>query len=132
MAAFTQMLASGMFERYPRLKCAVLEAGSNWIAAWLDRRPYRVMKHQTPIRHGAQRVFLPPVPDLGRSRRIGHRADGRAPGADYFIWAPTTPSTPRSASRELKERLAPLSEEARRRSGQNAARFYGWPVTTSR
>jgi len=32
MAAFTQMLSSGMFERYPRLKCAVLEAGSNWIA----------------------------------------------------------------------------------------------------
>jgi hypothetical protein len=26
MAAFTQMLAAGMFERYPRLKCAVLEA----------------------------------------------------------------------------------------------------------
>jgi predicted TIM-barrel fold metal-dependent hydrolase len=52
MAAFTQMLASGMFERYPRLKCAVLEAGSNWIAAWLDRldHKYRVMKHQTPIR----------------------------------------------------------------------------------
>jgi len=23
----------GMFERYPRLRCAVLEAGSNWIAA---------------------------------------------------------------------------------------------------
>lgn len=33
MAAFTQMLSAGMFERYPRLRCVVLEAGSNWIAA---------------------------------------------------------------------------------------------------
>src|SRR5262249_1288620 len=44
MAAFTQMLSAGMFERYPRLRCVVLEAGSNWIAAWLDRldHKYRV------------------------------------------------------------------------------------------
>ena len=48
MAAFTQMLASGMFERYPRLQCAVLEAGSNWIASWLDRldHKHRVMAHR--------------------------------------------------------------------------------------
>src|SRR5207247_729601 len=52
MAAFTQMLSAGMFERYPRLRCVVLEAGSNWIAAWLDRldHKYRVLAHQTPIR----------------------------------------------------------------------------------
>ena len=37
MAAFTSMLTRGIFERYPRLRCAVLEAGSNWITAWLDR-----------------------------------------------------------------------------------------------
>ena len=79
MAAFTQMLSAGMFERYPRLKCAVLEAGSNWIAAWLDRldHKYRIMKDRTTAR--AQRLLLPPVPDLGRSGRVGHRADGRAP-----------------------------------------------------
>ena len=49
MAAFTQMLSAGMFERYPRLKCAVLEAGSNWIVAWLDRldHKYRIMKDRT-------------------------------------------------------------------------------------
>ncbi|HXZ84401.1 MAG TPA: amidohydrolase family protein, partial [Myxococcota bacterium] len=29
MAAFTQMMTSGVFERFPRLRCAVLEAGSN-------------------------------------------------------------------------------------------------------
>src|SRR5262249_50750274 len=52
MAAFTQMLSAGMFDRYPRLRCVVLEAGSNWIAAWLDRldHKHRVLAHQTPIK----------------------------------------------------------------------------------
>src|SRR4029453_18274081 len=51
MAAFTQMLPPGMFERYPRLRCAVLEAGSNWIAAWLDR-----------LHHQHRAVAQPPPP----------------------------------------------------------------------
>ena len=80
MAAFTQMLSAGMFERYPRLRCVVLEAGSNWIAAWLDRldHKHRVLAHQTPIKMAPSEYFPPPVPDLGGSRRIGHRPDGRA------------------------------------------------------
>ena len=41
MAPFTQMIALGLFERYPRLKCAVLEAGANWISAWLDRLDHK-------------------------------------------------------------------------------------------
>ena len=36
MATFTQMIALGMFESYPRLKYTVLECGANWISAWLD------------------------------------------------------------------------------------------------
>jgi predicted TIM-barrel fold metal-dependent hydrolase len=81
MAAFTQMLASGMFERYPRLRCAVLEAGSNWIASWLDRLDTQAPRDGAPHAdpHGAERVLLPPVPDLGRSGRVPDRPDGRAP-----------------------------------------------------
>src|SRR4029077_1268980 len=30
--------------------------------------------------HGAQRVLLPPVPDLGRPGRVADRPDDRAPG----------------------------------------------------
>ena len=41
MAAFTSMMTLGMFERYPRLRCAVLEAGSNWISAWLERLDHK-------------------------------------------------------------------------------------------
>ena len=93
MAAFTQMLSSGMFERYPRLRCAVLEAGSNWIAAWLDRLDdkHRVMAHQTPIR-------MPPSAYFYRQCMISADPDESVTaqmiehlGADYFIWASDYP-----------------------------------------
>ena len=129
MAAFTQMLSAGMFERYPRLKCAVLEAGSNWIAAWLDRldHKYRVMKHQTPIRLEPSAYFyrqclISADPDESvTAQMIEHL------GADYFIWASDYPHIDASFGvvRELKDRLARLPEDARHKVlGQNAQRFY--------
>ena len=48
-------------------------------------------------------------------------------GADYFIWASDYPhiDAPLGVVRDLKHRLAPLGEEARRKVlGQNAQRFY--------
>jgi len=48
-------------------------------------------------------------------------------GADYFIWASDYPYVAASIGvvRELRERLAPLSAEARRKVlGENALRFY--------
>src|SRR5205823_1663461 len=129
MAAFTQMLAAGMFERYPRLKCAVLEAGSNWIAAWLDRldHKYRVMKHQTPIRMEPSEYFrrqclISADPDESVTAQMVEHV-----GADYFIWASDYPHIDASFGvvRELKARLAPLPEDARRKVlGLNAQRFY--------
>ncbi len=129
MAAFTQMLSAGMFERYPRLRCAVLEAGSNWIAAWLDRldHKYQVMKHQTPIRMEPSEYFrrqclISADPDESVTAQMVEHL-----GADYFIWASDYPHIDASFGvvRELKGRLAPLPEDARRKVlGQNAQRFY--------
>ena len=48
-------------------------------------------------------------------------------GADYFIWASDYPHIDASFGvvRELRERLAPLPEDARHKVlGSNAARFY--------
>ena len=129
MAAFTQMLCSGMFERYPRLKCAVLEAGSNWIVAWLDRldHKYRVMAHQTPIRMEPSAYFyrqclISADPDESvTAAMIEHL------GADYFIWASDYPHIDASFGvvRELKAHLASLPDAARRKVlGDNAVRFY--------
>jgi len=129
MAAFTQMLSAGMFERYPRLRCVVLEAGSNWIAAWLDRldHKYRVLAHQTPIR-------MPPSAYFYRQCLISADPDESVTaqmiehlGADYFVWASDYPHIDASFGvvHELKKQLAPLPEEARRKVlGLNARRFY--------
>jgi predicted TIM-barrel fold metal-dependent hydrolase len=129
MAAFTQMLASGMFERYPRLRCAVLEAGSNWIASWLDRldHKHRVMAHRTPIRMAPSEYFyrqclISADPDESLTVQMVEHL-----GADYFIWASDYPHIDASMGvvRELRERLAPLPAEARRKVlGENARRFY--------
>jgi len=35
------LITLGIFEKYPRMKCAVLEAGATWIASWLDRLNYK-------------------------------------------------------------------------------------------
>ena len=46
MAAFTSMMTRSLFEAYPGLRCGVLEAGSNWITARLDRPD-----HKAEIKH---------------------------------------------------------------------------------
>ena len=67
MAAFTEMLASGVFDKHPGLRCTVLESGAN-----MDCRVAR--PHGSQIRGyaldntdepEAERVLLPPVPRFG-------------------------------------------------------------------
>lgn len=130
MAAFTQLLTSGLFETHPRLKCGVLEAGSNWIAAWLDRldHKYEVFGHQTKLKMKPSAYFyrqclISADPDETLTAQVVEHM-----GPDYFIWASDYPHIDASFGvvHELKERLAPLSPEARRKvMGENAVRFYG-------
>src|SRR5262249_38092053 len=133
IAAFTQMLSAGMFEKYPRLKCSVFEAGANWIAAWLDRfdQKYGVMTDRTPSRTKPSEYFyrqclISPAPDESTTAEIVKHV-----GADYFIWASDYPHVDASFGvvAELKERLAPLPEADRRKVlGENAVRFYNLGV----
>jgi len=129
MAAFTQMLCAGMFERYPRLRCVVLEAGSNWIAAWLDRldHKHRVMAHRTPIRMAPSAYFyrqclISADPDESVTAQMVEHL-----GADYFVWASDYPHIDASFGvvRELRERLEGLPDDTRAKVlGENALRFY--------
>ena len=66
MAAFTQMMASGVFERFPRLRCAVLEAGSNWISSWLDR-----LDHKYEVAPGVYPLKQKPSDYFRRNVRLG-------------------------------------------------------------
>jgi predicted TIM-barrel fold metal-dependent hydrolase len=130
MAAFTQLLTLGVLERYPRLKCAVLETGANWISAWLDRLDHKheVMASVTPISMKPSEYFyrqclVSADPDESLTADVVRHI-----GADYFIWASDYPHVDASFGtvKEMRKRLAPLPlDDQRKVLGTNALRFYG-------
>lgn len=132
MAAFTSFMTRGMFERYPRLKCAVLETGSNWITAWLDRldHKFEVMREFSsmtllPSEYFKRQCLISAEPDESITARIVEHL-----GDDYVIWASDYPHLDASFNvvGELRERIADLPESSQRKVlGDNALRFYGLP-----
>ncbi len=133
MAAFTQMMSLGMFEKYPRLKCTVLESGANWISAWLDRldHKYRPMASRTSLKMPPSEYFyrqclVSADPDETLTAKVIEHI-----GADYFLWASDYPHIDADFGvvKELKERIAPLpAPDQRKVLGENAIRFYGLNV----
>jgi predicted TIM-barrel fold metal-dependent hydrolase len=130
MAAFTSMMTRGLFETYPRLRLAVLEAGSNWITAWLDRldhkseimRPFSSLK-LLPSEYFKRQCVISAEPDESLTAAIVEHL-----GADYVIWASDYPHLDASfhVVDSLRERIARLPEDAQRKVlGGNALRFYG-------
>ena len=130
MAAFTSMVSSGIFEKYPRLKCSVLEAGGNWISAWLDRmdHKYEVMSSFLPLTMKPSEYFyrqclISMDPDEGMNAEVINHI-----GADYVIWASDYPHIDASYGvvKEMKEGVASLPLDAQRKVlGENVLRFYG-------
>jgi len=130
MAAFTSMMTRGLLETYPRLKLAVLEAGSNWITAWLDRldhksevmRPFSSLK-LLPSEYFKRQCVISAEPDESLTRPVVEHL-----GADYVVWASDYPHLDASfhVVDTIRERLAGLPTEAQRKVlGENALRFYG-------
>ncbi len=132
MAAFTSMISSGILEKYPRLKCSVLEAGGNWISAWLDRmdHKYEVMSSVVPLSMKPSEYFFRQCliamdPDEGMNAEVIDHI-----GADYVIWASDYPHIDASygVAKEMIESVQSLSLDAQRKVlGGNAIRFYGLP-----
>jgi predicted TIM-barrel fold metal-dependent hydrolase len=129
LAAFTSMMTQGLFETYPRLRCAVLEAGSNWITAWLGRLDHKFETGglRSPLRMRPSDYFrrqcvISAEPDEGLTGPvIGHL------GEDFMVWASDYPHVDASFGvvDEIRSRLAGLPESAQRKVlGENALRFY--------
>jgi predicted TIM-barrel fold metal-dependent hydrolase len=133
MAAFTEMLASGVFENHPRLRCTVLESGATWIAAWLDR-----MDHKFEVMRSITPTSLKPSEYFFRQCLVSADPDEsviapiiEAVGSDYFVWASDYPHIDASFGvvGEIRSRLTTLSEEDQAKVlGLNAQRFYGLEV----
>ncbi len=130
MAAFTSMMTRGMFETYPRLRCAVLEAGSNWITAWLDR-----LDHKSEVMRSFSKMKLLPSEYFKRQCLISAEPDESITakvvehlGPDYVVWASDYPHLDATFNvvREIREKIAELPETSQRKVlGENALRFYG-------
>jgi predicted TIM-barrel fold metal-dependent hydrolase len=129
MAAFTAMISAGMFEKYPRLKCSVLEAGGNWIAAWLERldHKYEIMANQVPFKLKPSEYFFRQClismdPDEGMTKQVIEHI-----GADYVTWASDYPHIDASFGvvREMKQSVAGLPQADQDKVlGENVLRFY--------
>ena len=130
MLAFTSMMTRGLFETYPRLRLAVLEAGSNWITAWLDR-----LDHKSEVMRPFSSLTLLPSEYFKRQCVISAEPDESLTGpvvehlgADYVVWASDYPHLDASfhVVDTIRERLAGLPLESQRKVlGANVLRFYG-------
>ena len=133
MAAFTQMLAGGVFEKHPKLRCTVLESGATWIAAWLDRmdHKYEVMRNVTPISMKPSEYFYRQCLVSADPDETVIAPIVEAVGADYFVWASDYPHIDASFGvvGEIRSRIASLSvEDQAKVMGRNALQFYRLPA----
>jgi predicted TIM-barrel fold metal-dependent hydrolase len=129
MAAFTSMMTRGMFEKYPRLRCAVLEAGSNWISAWLERLDHKFESgglpsplRMRPSEYFRRQCVISADPDESLTGAVLAHL-----GEDFMVWASDYPHVDASFGvvDEVRAKLAGLSESAQRKVlGENALRFY--------
>ena len=108
----------------------MLEAGSNWIASWLDRldhkfemmRPFSRLK-LLPSKYFKRQCVISAEPDETLTGPVVEHL-----GADYVVWASDYPHLDASfhVLDTLRERIAALPEAAQRKVlGENALRFYG-------
>ncbi len=129
IAAFTEFLSLGIFERFPTLKLSVLESGANWISAWLDRMDHKfeVVKSSTilkmrPSEYFYRQCVVSADPDETLTGAVVDHM-----GADHFVWASDYPHVDADFGvvDEIRKHLAGLSAEAQRKVlGENALRFY--------
>ena len=132
MMAFSQMLTDGVFARHPKLKLAVLETGSNWLIAWLDRMDHKFEKvvegregalKLKPSEYFHRQCVISADPDETMTDAVIDRV-----GDDKVIWASDYPhiDAEMNVLASLSKQIGHLPEESQNRIlGQNCLRFYG-------
>ncbi len=120
-----------MFERFPRLRVAVLESQARWIGYFLDRGDAifggttlgaTVRLREKPSHYFRRQCYVSADPD---ERTIA--ALMPLVGEDRFFWASDYPHPdhPGGYLEELSEMVAPMPDSARRGIlGENVARAY--------
>jgi predicted TIM-barrel fold metal-dependent hydrolase len=132
MMAFSQMLTDGVFDRHPRLKLAVLETGSNWLIAWLDRMDHKFEKvaegragalKMKPSDYFHRQCVISADPDETMTDAVIARV-----GDDKVIWASDYPhiDAEMNVLASLETQIGHLPQDSQNRIlGGNCLRFYG-------
>jgi uncharacterized protein len=128
--AFLSFFALGTLDRFPKLRLGVLEAGSGWIGAFLDRMDAvqetisgTGRTARKPSEYFRRQCFLSADPDETAAPLLIEHV-----GEDCFLWATDYPHPdhPGTWVQALERFVAPLTETARVKVlGENVRRIYG-------
>ncbi len=130
---FTSLFQYGVFEKFPKLRVAVLESGAGWVGYWLDRMdtvyagpqgvPAREVLPEKPSFYFRRQCWISGDPD-----ETSLAAIVLVVGADRFFWASDFPHPdhPPEYVPELTRLAEELPEEAREGFlGRNVLRAFG-------
>jgi predicted TIM-barrel fold metal-dependent hydrolase len=130
--ALTTMVLDGLFDRFPRLKVACVEAGCGWAAFLMDRldEKFEVFGEVAP------KLELKPSEYLRRNVWYVAEPDERTIGAmcalvgeERILWGSDYPhiDSTLDAPRKIRESVAGLTPSQRSRVlGANAVELFGW------
>ena len=132
--SLSDMIFSGVFERYPKLQVGAVEFEVSWIPHFLDRMDYRYTQAvQGDGWHRFEEDMLP-SDYFHRNVFVGFQEDAVGIrlrdiiGADNLLWGsdyPHAESTFPRSRQILEEILADCTEEEKAKiAGENAARIY--------
>lgn len=128
IGGFTQMIAQGIFDKYPTLRCTVLEAGASWISYWLDRMDHKwsalslARLRMKPSDYFRRNCLVSADPDESMNAEVIAKL-----GSELFVWASDYPhvDATMAAFDEIRAAVAPLPAGDRANVlGENAIRFY--------
>ena len=129
--AFTSFFQYGTFDKFPKLKLVLLEAGASWIAYWLDRLDavYKsgigrtLSLKEKPSFYFDRQVWISADPD---ERALPAMVD--LVGADKFFWASDFPHPDHAGNyiEEVEKMAEKLAPDARWKVlGNNVMKVYG-------
>lgn len=130
---FTSMMADGLFEKFPRLRFAMVEIGCTWVAHWLDIMDDKIGRFgfDTPLTMSPSDYFKRQCWISAEPNEKGLGFIAELVGPDRFMWGSDWPHPEGHTDPlgKVKQNIVGLPEEDRRKIlGENALSMYGLPV----
>ena len=142
--SFGQLLLAGVFERYPKLKYIITEAGCAWVPDQLERLDWTWARMRSGVAgefEFAKDTYTPEPPSFYAKRNVWFGASSPSPmelrdreriGTDRILWGSDYPhyeGTYPHTRLSIRHTFNAIAEEDRRKIlGTNAAELYGFDL----